>query len=223
MGLRTFGYCRVSVAVWLLSCLVGFCPVQAQQCFSLEFFYDSSVSDSDDLRTSLQQLVDRRGGIRLYFRDVHHDSDSQQRLDSVRQYFQLENIELPALYGLRQVAGGIRSQDRLLSRVDQILTMTAWVRSGCPHCRAAKAFLSRQASRYPALKIDYREVTSSPTARQEMQRVVERYQQKASSLPVLHYCNGVSIGFDRASTTGRRIQQTLDYWSRPCDREKKKS
>ncbi len=201
-------------------------PVEAQtqsttQCFSIEFFYDSGVNDAAELRAALEQFADDRGGLILHMRDVGSDESVQQRINLIANHFKMSEIKLPALYGLKYVVADIKSEDQMRSRLREILRMTAYVRNGCPHCRDTKAFLAKYGSRYPALEIVYKEVITSAAANREMQDVVRRYRRSAASLPVLHYCNGLTIGFDRESTTGRKILQDLDYWSRACKSQKK--
>jgi len=194
---------------------------QQVQCFTLEFFYDSGVDDAAELRAALEEFAAKRTGLRLHFRDLHESDETRKRIDEIAKYFGMAEVKLPAVYGLKNVLADLSTKEQLQNRLKQVLTLTAYVRNGCPHCRAAKEFFSKYGSRYPALKIVHREVVTDRTARDEMDALTRRYKRQAVSLPVVHYCNGLTIGFDRDSTTGRRILQTLDYWSRACPAEKK--
>ena len=194
---------------------------QQVQCFAIEFFYDSSVSDAAELRAELDEFSKKRTGLKLHVRDVSKNDDYRKRVAQIAKYFGLTDMKLPAIYGLKNVLVDLKTAKQLCSRLDQILTVTAYVRNGCPHCRAAKAFFAKYDRRYPALRIVYREVSIDPTAQDEMYELTRRYRQHAASLPVVHCCNGLTIGFDRESTTGRRILRTLDYWSHSCSVEKK--
>ena len=212
---------RVNLIATAFLCFVGTATqaVRGQentQCFSIEFFYDSSVDDALELREKLENYADARSGLILHFRDQNEDESVKKRIDEIAKHFRLAEVKLPAMYGLKHIIADLKSPEQLESRLDEILTMTAYVRNGCPHCAATKAFLGKYGSRYPGLKIVYKEVITNQSYNREMQSVVRRYRQSAASLPVIHYCNGVTIGFDRESTTGRRILQTLDYWSRAC-------
>ncbi|MEW4486595.1 glutaredoxin [Thalassoglobus sp. JC818] len=195
----------------------------SQQCFSIEFFYDSGQNEAAELQAKLREFAAQRGGLILHFRDLNESPDVRTRLDEIAKHFRLADVKLPAVYGMKYVAADIQSPDQLETRLNEILRMTAYVRNGCPHCAATKAFLAKYGSRYPALEIVYKEVITSQAANQEMQGIVRRYGQRAASLPVIHYCNGLTIGFDRESTTGKQILQTLDYWSRSCASQKKSS
>ena len=221
-----FQRCRLLTMTLALTVVcTGINVVHAQQqvqCFSLEFFYDSKTDDAAQLRAALDEFAARRTGLKLHFRDVNEDEDVRKRIDQIAKYFRLSELKLPAIYGLKNVLADLKTKKQLQDRLEQILTLTAYVRNGCPHCRAAKTFFNRYGSRYPALKIVYREVFTDPRANDDMQKLTRRYRQQAASLPVIHYCNGLTIGFDRDSTTGRRIRQTLDYWSLSCSVNKTK-
>lgn len=194
------------------------------QCFQLELFFDSSDENSSDMKAAFEKYGDDHPGVNLYFRDVHENEKSQTRLKEMQDYFNLKEVTLPAVYGLKYFSDNIDSAEKLNSKLDEMLTLTAYVRNGCPHCKAAKTFLTKYGSRYPALKIVYREVTTDKTASQEMRDVARRYRQRAASLPLIHYCNGVNVGFSTERTTGVKILKTLDYWSEGCvlDEKKKK-
>ncbi len=207
----------------LITVACGGVPVVAEteptRCFALELYYDSSQHDPAGVPAEFKRFATGHDGLRIYVRDVHTSDDARERLERIRSYFRLEELRLPAVYGLNQLASGLEVGQGLNRRLKRMLTLTAWVRSGCPHCRDAKEFLAANMRRYPGLSVNYREVSSDADARRDMHETVRRYQQAASSLPVLHYCNQVTVGFDRASTTGQRILKTLDYWSRPCPKE----
>lgn len=205
--------------------LIAPAPAEAQdakvQCFMLELFYDSADESTLGLKAAFEKYGEEHPGVKLYYRDTHEDEKGQKRLKEIQDYFKVKEVKLPAVYGLKNFESGIDSEQKLNHKLDQMLTLTAYVRNGCPHCRDAKAFLTKYGSRYPALKIVYREVTTDRTANTDMQAVVRRYRQRAASLPVLHFCNGISIGYSTDRTTGVKILKTLDYWSEGCTLEKK--
>lgn len=207
-------------------CLESVASLSAQerqyQCFKIEYFFDSSDSDSASQKAEIENYAEQRPGLKLYFRDIREDEKYQTRLKELEDYFGLKERSLPAVYGLKYLATGIDTKEKMKRRLDEILTLTAYIRNDCPHCRDAKVFLTKYGSRYPALKIVYKEVIRNPAYNNEMREVARRYRQGAASLPVIHYCNGVSVGFGTESTTGRKILQTLDYWSESCSLDQKK-
>ena len=191
-------------------------PVRQVQCFPLDFFYDSGMDDAAELRAALEEFAAKRTGLRIYFRDLHENEKTQEKAKKIANYFGVAQMKLPAIYGLNNLLADLTSIEQQQNRLERILTLTAYVRSGCPHCKAAKEFLRKYSSRYPALKIVYRDVVADSTARDELDVVIRRYKQQAASLPVVHFCNELSVGFDQESTTGRGILQKIDHWSKSC-------
>ncbi len=212
----------IAFAAGLIVALSG--SLYAQQptrCFSLEFFYDSAVDDASDLRTAFEEFAERRSGLKIFFRDVKDHEENGKRVAEIAKYFGMPELKLPAVYGLKNVLADLQSAAQMRSRLEEILTVTAYVREGCPHCRAVKAFLDKTAPRYPGITVVYKDVVNHSKYHDEMMSVTRRYRQQAASLPVVHFCNGLNVGFDREATTGQRMLQTLDYWSVDCPAKKK--
>jgi glutaredoxin len=217
----TLSFVICMIALTLCAPSTSHAQEQKVQCFMLELFYDSTDESSLAIKEAFANYGESHVGVKLYFRDVHENEKGQKRLNELQDYFNLKEAKLPAVYGLKTFETGIDSEQKLNDKVNRMLTLTAFVRNGCPHCRAAKAFFRKYGSRYPGLKIVYREVTTDRTANTDMRNVVARYRRSASSLPVIHYCNGLTIGYSTDRTTGARILKTLDYWSEGCVLEKK--
>ncbi|WP_339911494.1 hypothetical protein [Symmachiella dynata] len=196
-------------------------PARQLRCFPLDFFYDSGVDEAAELRAALEEFATKRAGLRIYFRDLHENKKTQEKAEKIAKYFGIAEMKLPAIYGLNNLLANLSTKEQQQKRLERVLTLTAYVRSGCPHCGAAKEFLNKSGSRYPALKIVYQDVVADSTARDELDAVIRRYKQQAASLPVLHFCNELTVGFDHDTTTGRQILQKLDLWSKPCPALKK--
>lgn len=195
---------------------------QQVRCFPLDFFYDSGVDDAAELRAALEEFATKRTGLRIYFRDLHENKKTQEKAEKIAKYFGIAEMKLPAIYGLNNLLANLSTKEQQQKRLERVLTLTAYVRSGCPHCGAAKEFLNKSGSHYPALKIVYQDVVADSKAHDELDAVIRRYKQQAASLPVLHFCNELTVGFDHDTTTGRQILQKLDLWSKSCPAPPKK-
>lgn len=189
---------------------------ETPRCFSIEFFYDSNVNDAKNLRKQLEEFAKHRQGLTVYYRDVNEEESAQKRAQEIADYFRLKKLELPAIWGLKYVATDITTPEKLKTRLERILTVTAFVREGCNHCKALKSFLKSNEQRYPALNFVYKDIIANPEHNQELQTIVKRYQQTAASVPVIHYCNSLTVGFDHELTTGKKLKKVLDYWSNAC-------
>ncbi|WP_197534735.1 glutaredoxin domain-containing protein [Symmachiella dynata] len=179
------------------------------------------MDEAAELRAALEEFATKRAGLRIYFRDLHNSKKTQEKAAKIAKYFGVAEMKLPAIYGLNNLLTDLSIKAQQQKRLERILTLTVYVRSGCPHCAAAKEFLGKYGSRYPALKIVHQDVVADSKAREELDALIRRHKPQAASLPVVHYCNELSVGFDHDTTTGRQILQKLDLWSKPCPAVKK--
>ena len=124
--------CFVVAAAATLFCAASDVLPSAQhvQCFTLEFFYDSGVNDAAELQAALKEFAANRTGITLHFRDVHESEEARKRIDTIAKYFRLPEVKLPAIYGLNNLLSELTTKEQLQSRLNQILTLTAYVRNG---------------------------------------------------------------------------------------------
>lgn len=102
-----------------------------------------------------------------------------------------------------------------------MLRMTVYVRDGCQRCASGKQFLTELKKTYPAMEFAYRSL-ESPGVPNELDRLTRRYKTAAASVPVFHLCNQLVVGFDRDTTTGRRLDQILRTWTLECPKPQKR-
>ncbi|MCB1746962.1 MAG: NrdH-redoxin [Gammaproteobacteria bacterium] len=87
--------------------------------------------------------------------------------------------------------------------------LEVFVREGCPHCAAAKAFLPDFAARHPGLAIRYREVDRDPQARDDLVALCETLGQWPPAVPAFHLDDQLLIGFESAAVTGAALDTLL--------------
>lgn len=80
--------------------------------------------------------------------------------------------------------------------------LVVYVRDGCPHCAAAKAFLAELAGKRPDLRIDYRPIDRDPVARDELRELFRREQLGPPGVPTFVWDGKTLVGFHEAATTG---------------------
>lgn len=186
------------------------------RCVSLELYIRKGKA-SEDATAALEKLVKERKGLRLRTYNLDEPGKPAERLAQISKYFRLPPPDPPAVYGCNSLISNFRDTASLLRQLESILTINAYVRDGCPHCAELKEFLPKIQPRYPGLKVVYHEITRNPNALREMTKLAERYRKHASSVPALHYCNQLSIGFLGEHITGRQIETELNRWSAACD------
>ncbi len=212
------------LSAWLVALMLAAAPVaQAQtprsaapataetRCFAIEV-YDSGPSD---VRGWAEAALKDRTGVTLRVFDVN-DEEGRQRHEAICKHFRLDTSTLPLVYGCAQYVANPKDEASLKRKLDEMLTMTVFVRAGCPRCAAAKAHLQKVQRKYPALKIVYHDVVSDRTATSRMEEVARRYRKSAVSVPVYHFCDQVHVGWDSEAGQGRRVETALEKWAPAC-------
>jgi glutaredoxin len=85
-----------------------------------------------------------------------------------------------------------------------------FVRSGCPHCEAAKDFLDHLQREHPALNIVFHDLAHDPTALQRLKTLAEARGIATIGVPTFLIGDQLIVGFLSADTTGAEIRAHLD-------------
>ena len=88
--------------------------------------------------------------------------------------------------------------------------LQVFVREGCPHCAAAKAFLPSLVRQRPGLQVRLRDVGTDPLARAELLRLSQEKGIQAPGVPTFVYGERVLVGFDDAGGRGRELLALID-------------
>jgi glutaredoxin len=118
---------------------------------------------------------------------------------------------------------GFQDAASFRQQLQELITITVFVRQGCPHCADAKAYLSQLRLRFPGFEVRLRDAVADARAKQEMQELIRQHRATAASLPVFHACDELLIGFDSPATTGARLEAILQRWTRECPAPEKPS
>lgn len=190
---------------------------QEQRCFTAEVFVSDAVSNERcDEAVSWIENYATKGGLRVYRQDATSDEKAAERFERVRKHFRLSETSVPLVYVAGQAFVAPTTSDQFERRFRDALTMTVFVRNGCPRCARAKSFLPSVQRRYPALRLVYREITTDRYASSDLEKLSRTYGQRAVSVPVFHFCQQMVVGFDREETSGKSLLQKLDYWTHRC-------
>lgn len=82
-------------------------------------------------------------------------------------------------------------------------------RTGCPHCEEAERYLTALQARTPGLVVTQRKVDVDADARAQLERLAQARGLTVVGVPALLVGDELLFGFDRAETTGRRIEALL--------------
>lgn len=92
-----------------------------------------------------------------------------------------------------------------------------FVRQGCPHCEAAKAFLAELAREQPGLRVTQRDIRRDPAALARLNALSAQAGIAQPGVPTLRIGSTLIVGFDTPAATGPRIRDALDQQRRAQD------
>lgn len=88
--------------------------------------------------------------------------------------------------------------------------LEVFVREGCPHCDAAKAFLPELQAAHPDLRIQLHWVDRDPAARERLLALAQSASLWPPGVPLFAYQGRVQLGFADAARSGPELQAFID-------------
>lgn len=190
------------------------------RCAVIELFIRNDCENCPEVVKRVQKYAEANGRIKLYVHNLDESKKFAERYQKILQYFQLKEATLPAAYGCNSLLRNLKPDDSTERRLESLITVTAYVRSGCSKCAAAKVCLADLKKKYPVFKFKERDLVSSDEAREKVQELSQRYGKQAVSVPVIHICNKLMIGWTGETSTGEELESTLKYWTTDCPKAK---
>lgn len=105
------------------------------------------------------------------------------------------------------------------SGAEPVTEVELFLREGCPHCEAAKAFLAELAQERPGLRVTQRDIRSDSAALTRLNALSAQAGIAQPGVPTLRIGTTLIVGFDTPASTGARIRAALDQQRRPLGRD----
>ncbi|QDT79701.1 hypothetical protein Mal35_31680 [Gimesia maris] len=191
------------------------------QCAVLELFIRNDCADCTEVQKRLEAYSQKRGRINLHVYNLDEPGKHVKRYQQILKYFQLQEAELPVAYGCNSLLRKLKPDTSTDERIDKLLTVDIYVRSGCSRCAAAKVFLKGLKQRYPVFEYNLHDVVSDSAASTRVYELADRYGKQAVSVPVFHFCNQLVIGWISDEYTGSKVEDVLKYWTATCPKPEK--
>lgn len=121
--------------------------------------------------------------------------------------------------GLVLVCLWLLGSERSVRASEPTADLEVFVRAGCLHCEAAKAFLRDLRQRRPALHILVRDVGQDQTALTRLETLARRQAVTLIGVPAFYLQGELIIGYQDAGTTGAKLLALLDRAASPLDSE----
>jgi len=179
------------------------------RCAVLEVFLRGDADRSLEAKTYVEKTYGQRPGVIVVYRDVAEKASELERFYKIADHFKVTEPGLPAFY----VSGRFEyGWDAATSpaKIEELLTVEVFVRKGCPRCASAKPVIFNQlAPRYPGYKFVEKDLVTSTEAQRRLNEVSARYRAAATSVPALHMCGRLMVGFFDANTSFKQWDDVL--------------
>ncbi|MBX3451991.1 MAG: thioredoxin family protein [Planctomycetaceae bacterium] len=156
-----------------------------------------------------------RTGVIVVVRDVAVVPTALERFHRLAETFKVEERGLPAFY----VSGQFRcgwNPDNTPGWLQEQLTIEFFSRTGCPRCAAATPVIYQWlAPRYPGFVVVEQDLAKSADAGRRLQELAERYRTQATSVPAVHLCGRLMIGFLSPEASFQQWDQVLQNVTLP--------
>lgn len=172
----------------------------------IELFYRGDSDQSLKSKQFLDELQKRRPGLEVKAYDLINDKRQLKRMLELSKQYGHAKPGLPAFYLCDTLQLGFRDAASTGAQIEDLLTINAYIRPGCKHCKAGKRFLDEMVLRYPAIHVRYHDVISDINARTEVQRLADLYQVQIPSFPCIRAAGRLFIGYQTDEISGRRIE-----------------
>jgi glutaredoxin len=191
----------------------------ATQCIRIEVFGRKGSAQSDAAAKFVTELAEKRVGVAVEIKDISADRAAEARARDLLKKYRVAKPGLPVIHACEQLIVGYNDDASTGRRIEDLLTIHAYVREGCPHCAAAKAFLRRIGPSYPGFTIQYHDIVAQPAERDRLLEIAKRLNVQVANVPGIYVCGRLLVGYDTDATSGRRLEEVLKAACVPCPKQ----
>ena len=210
------GVCWASVLMLTLVSAVTASAEPVTRCLAIDVYFHGDDVAERGVAAAVRAFAATRGGITVRDHDLDAAGDAGERLVAIAGRLAFDATATPVVVGCNRVVVGERDTAAVENRLREMCGITLYTRAGCARCLDAKAWLPSLLARYPAFAVNTIDIGSDAAGRAQLEQLVKKRGAGGVSVPVLHVCNSIVVGFDNAATTGRRIEQFVDRWAGDC-------
>jgi glutaredoxin len=186
------------------------------RCIVIDLYLRGGDAEERKAADALADCAAKRPGIVIHEHVVDDGGPGAARLAELAERLKFDAAATPVVHACNAIVKGVRDGETLVKRLRDACAITVFTRPGCPRCAAAKEWMSGAAARNPGFEVAYVDLAQDAGGRAVLAEIVKRHGVGGASVPVIHACNSVIVGFDRAETTGARIEKLLGKWTADC-------
>lgn len=203
-------------ALLVAACGVGDSQDISRRCIKITVYESAQAVATDTLIRELDLFAAARDGLMVVRRFPAVSESDRSDLQRLASRHGFDTADLPVVALCDIVVAGAREPQQVVSTVRDALAFTVFTREGCPRCTRAKDWLRGLSRRHPALAVSHRDLGHDTDARLLLANLVRHHKVAAASVPIFSFGGRLEVGFDRAETTGRRLEAMLEAWTCPC-------
>ena len=201
---------------WAIAAASGQGVEPKHRCVIVEVFVDQDRELDDGVEEFVKKFSRERGGLLLAIRKLQDGEAGAKRLEKITSHYKIEPADRPVLYCFNRVIYGKATVAEYRKALEEALEVEVYVRTGCSRCAAAKRFLPGYFAEYPALHLSYWDISQDSASVEKLNQLVVRHQQAATSVPVIHVCDSLQVGFSSEQTSRSRLDAVLHRWTKEC-------
>lgn len=211
---------RAAIVAMLAGLVASGRPMQAGEhrprCIVVDLYLHGGDAEERKAADALADFAAKRAGIVIHQHVVDDGGPGAVRLAALAERLKFDAAATPVVHACNTIVKGVKDGEALVKRLRDVCAITVFTRPGCPRCAAAKDWLPGAAARHPGFDVAYVDLVQDAGGRVVLAEIVKRHGVGGASVPVIHACNSVVVGFDRAETTGARIEKLLGKWTADC-------
>ena len=188
----------------------------AARCIVVDLYLRGGDAEERKAADVVADFAAKRPGIVIHEHVVDDGGPGAAKLAALAERLKFDATATPVLHACNAIVKGVKDGDTLVQRLRHLRALTIFTRPGCPRCAAAKEWMPGTAARHPGFDVAYVDLVQDAGGRAVLAEIVKRHGVGGASVPVIHVCNSVVVGFDRAETTGKRVEDLLARWTADC-------
>ncbi len=175
----------------------------------VEIFLRTDSDQCQRARVFLEKLAKERTGLDLRIHDVVQDQAALRRVWELSRRHKLETAGLPTIYVCDRLRVGFQDDQTTGRAIEELLTLHAFLRQGCPKCARAKAYLGTFHRRWPAIRIVEHDVIQDSGAQTRLYELARQHQVVTPVVPAFHLGGRFIVGFRGEVMTGRELEAAI--------------
>ncbi len=175
----------------------------------LEAFVRGDLPAAAQVEAYAGDLRQRIPGLNVVVHDVLKDREQLVRLHELTKRFGKSQAVVPSFYACNRMVFGFASGEKSGPNIERLLTVHVYTRSTCQRCQAAKKFIARLKTRWPALRFEIYDVSLDQQSRSTWEQLC-RGAGQPPGLPTIDFAGRVLIGYQSDEISGAELERLIE-------------